>query len=1269
MWIKGCIKSGALLSVFALLIFSTTLASAVASTPGPGWSLTAVAEPTNFNSSDTQDRVEQVAVSATGGTFELQPAHIGEATSAIAWDASSAAMQRALEGLPEVGVGNVSVSGGPGDATGSKPYTVTWIGALSGGSPGNFLLRENKLTSGGAEGTVAFQQLVQSKALDRYALTAVNVGARASEGELTIVDKLPPQLVAVSMEVEEPSSSGSGTRGACSIATLKCTYSEPVPAGHELLVTLTVAIPGVAVTGPLASEATISGGGARAVSTTEMTPVNVGQAPFGIGGFSFEANGVDGASATQAGSHPYGVTTRIDLTTQLAEANIFGKAFGVTQQIRNVAVSLPLGFVGNPLATERCPEIELTDEEGQLGSGHYRTKCPPGSQVGLIRLVWNGGERSQPNGFPVYNVVPERGYPAELGFNAGLSQPIFLYARVMPSPSGYRLRIATPGALRQQERYIEELSLTVFGDPAEHDAIPGSAAFVRSPADCSGGPLSASAEVSSWEGGFASAESTAYPDLTGCDQLQGAAAFDPSIEVQPQTTQADTPSGYQVDVKLPQAPDVFGALATADLKNATVTLPAGVSVSPSAASGPHALEGCTEAQIDLLGTELGEGHPGGNGSPYDDGLTHASPGHCPEGSQLGEVELRTPLLEEALHGHVYLAEPRCGGAEQPPCTEAAAEKGEVFGLYLEMAGSGVILKLAGTVEAGGYGAHSRDSGLAPGQLRTRFDDNPQLPFEDLKLTFTGGQRAALDNPPTCGTFTTTSELEPWSAPESGPNATPWWSFAVTGCADPMPFSPGFAAGTLTPLAGSYSPFTLQLTRQDGEQDFAGVSVITPPGLEGTLAKVAQCGEPQASLGTCSSVSQIGTVAVASGAGAQPLWLSGPVYLTGPYRGAPFGLSIVVPAKAGPFNLGSVVVRSTISVNPNTAQLTVASDPLPQSVDGVPFRLKAIDVEVDRPGFIFNPTNCESRSISGRITAAQGASAARSMPFAVTGCKGLPFKPAFTASTQGKTSKANGASLSVKVTQRSGEANIQRVDLQLPKALPLRLETLHKACTETQFDTNPAGCPAGSAIGTAAAVTPVLNVPLSGPAYLVSHGSSAFPDVMFVLQGQGVTIVLDGVTDIKKGITYSRFQTVPDAPISSFETSLPEGPHSVFASNLPANADGSFCGQNLVIPMMIEGQNGARIDRTTRVSIAGCKGTIEVVKKRRSGGAVVLTLRSTLAGTLMVSGRGLQQTRRALTAGEHRVKVALTKAGRHRRQIRLKVVLKSGRGTLSKTVTL
>jgi hypothetical protein len=284
----------------------------------------------------------------------------------------------------------------------------------------------------------------------------------------------------------------------------------------------------------------------------------------------------------------------------------------------------------------------------------------------------------------------------------------------------------------------------------------------------------------------------------------------------------------------------------------------------------------------------------------------------------------------------------------------------------------------------------------------------------------------------------------------------------------------------------------------------------------------------------------------------------------------------------------------LHIDPNTAQ-AIAQTPaagtpggLPLMLDGVPLRLRAVNVTLNRPGFTLNPTSCAQKQIMGTIASTQGATVSVASPFAVAGCQGLPFKPVLSASTHARVSKASGASLTVRVTSTQGQANIARADLQLPKSLPARLTTLQQACTEAQFAANPAGCPAASDIGTAKAVTPILNTPLTGPAYLVSHGGAAFPDVEFILQGEGVTIVLDGQTQIKRGITYSHFDTVPDAPISSFETVLPEGPHSALTIPLSTTRPKtSLCGESLVMPTSIVGQNGASVSQSTKVAVTGC----------------------------------------------------------------------------------
>ena len=1025
---------------------------------------------------------------------------------------------------------------------------------------------------------------------DVYTLVVENVGAAASSSEpITVKDTLPEGITVSSNLAlipgwtcgqEEPAGRWVVTctsAGAVvpSLADAPFSAAQFSEFGESSGITIEVNASGAPRS--VLNEATVSGGGAPAAASTgePSTVPNTVDEPassFGVDEFGLSALNALGGPDEQAGDHPNAVTASfgLELPVSYSEAN---QEFRAAEEVKEVVVDLPVGLVGDPLAAERCSLAEMAK------SILLEFGCLTASRVGTFDLfrAHNGVVRE---GSPIFNMVPEAGYPAEFGLYYWVLQRwIVMYASVVHTPLGYVLRTRIPGILRAAE--AAGAAVTFFGDPAEHDggATP-LAAFLTNPTACSTEPLNARIEANSWEHPdvYVSKEATVYPQITGCNLLQ----FNPTIAVSPEETQTDTPSGYEVDLKVPQSANLFPVAATPELKNATVTLPEGVSVSPSAANG---LAGCNESGPEGIDIPHGEGRANEIGEGEEagvNGIPRLAKGHCPAASQIGTVEVETPLLPaHTLTGHVYLAQPKCGGEGQPSCTEASATNGELYGIYLEIEDNseghsdGVIVKLKGKVEADPH----------TGQLTARFEENPQIPFSELRLKLNGGERAPLANPQSCGTFTATSDLEPWSTPVT-PDATPSSPFAITRCAG-SPFAPSFSAGTVTPSAGTFSPFTLTFSRHDGEQDLSGLTVSTPPGLLGVLKSVVQCPEPQAQKGECGEGSLIGHDKVAAGAGSQPFWEAGRVYLTGPYNGAPFGLSIVTPAKAGPFNLGNVIVRTAIQVNPNTGALTVTSNPLPQIIDGVPLRIQTVNVTIDRPGFMFNPTNCDQQQIAGTITSAEGANVGVSSPFAVENCANLPFKPSFAASTQGKTSKANGASLIVRVAQRSGEANIHKVDLQLPVALPSRLTTLQKACTEAQFNANPAGCPEGSFIGTAKAVTPVLNVPMTGPAILVSHGGAAFPDVEFILQGEGVEIVLDGKTQIKKGITYSHFETVPDAPISTFETVLPQGPHSVLGTNIPASAKYSLCGRSLTMPTTIKGQNGAVVKQTTKITVTGC----------------------------------------------------------------------------------
>jgi hypothetical protein len=1047
-----------------------------------------------------------------------------------------------------------------------------------------------------------------------YVLIVTNVGSQPTPAgvPVTISDTLPTGTRAAGVHAEEVTTRAEF--GCTKVPPLQCVGTE-VPAGGTVVVNIGVALEaGVTVPGSL-NTASVSGGGAPAVTTTETTPFSSEPAPFGIESFSLQAFEADGSPSAEAGGRPYTVAASLYFNSK----ELGSGAIRPADEVKDVIVDLPAGLVGDPQVTPRCPLYDLLQQtEG--------TACPPASRVGTVvfeafpgrSFRASEGEFSETTA--VYNMQPDPGFPAEFGFTY-LGRAVYMYASTVRIGGQLRLRVTVPGIPNLQ---TIGTTLLFFGNPGAHFGEAGTLTpFFTSPVDCAAGPLTATVEADSWRSPanqhgnvYSFAESTTYPQLAGCNLLQ----FQPTLSMRPDTTQADEPSGYTFTVANPQneSPLMPG---TPELKDATVTLPAGVSISPSAAdglracpaTGPEGINigngqtlgagqpGAGEDMSDLVSgheeaTELGAGHlgpghPGGN-SPYDDGLYHTAPGHCPRASTIGSVEVETPLLPTPLEGHLYIAEPHCGGS-QPPCEPADALNGNLFGAYLEVAGAGAIVKLAGHVSAN----------PSTGQITASFRENPQVPFSTLRLRLYGGPRAALANPQTCGTARASGDLSAWSAPATLDSPvlsqfTVDWDGAGGGCSAQLPFAPSLIALTTNPDAGAFSPFTFQLSRGDRQQYISQLTATMPQGLLGMLANVPLCGEPDAQRGTCPEASRIGTVAAGAGPGSHPFWAQGKVYLTGGYHGSPFGLSAVVPADAGPFHLGDIVVRSAINADPHTAQITITSDPLPQIIDGVPLRVQTLNVTVDREKFIFNPTSCTAKQVAVTVGGAQGALAHLSNPFAAANCRALPFSPKFTVSTQGSTSKKNGASFDVKVLYKPGQANIGSVFVRLPKQLPARLTTIQQACLAATFETNPATCPVGSLIGIAKASTPVLPVPVEGPAYLVSHGGAAFPDVVVILQGDGVRIDLTGHINIAKGITTSTFANIPDAPITSFELKLPESLHSALTTNLPANAHGNLCGAKLIMPTTLTGQNGTQVKQSTKISVTGCPKPKRAKKARK-----------------------------------------------------------------------
>ncbi len=972
---------------------------------------------------------------------------------------------------------------------------------------------------------------------DQYVLVLTNIGGVASNGPIALTDTLPAGVTAAAGS-HGPGWGCSAQSGPPSLVT--CSYGGSVPAlGQSLVLVIPVA---VATAGTLVNQVKVEGGGAPTVTASGSTQAGPTDPPFGFLDFSSKASNISGVADTAAGAHPYALTTTFDLP--LPEHLISG----ARKIPKAMEIDLPPGLSGNPQAATRCPIIDV-----------FAETCPASSRVGTIMANYSLGlleEVAQ-----IYNVVPERGFPAEFGVNFNtIQKSAFIYANVGVPPT-YALHVSIPDIPQPAE--ARNVIATFFGDPQRMDGgVNSSTPFLTNPSSCSGEPLLTRTEADTWEEPerWVSAVGQA-PPVSGCDLLQ----FAPALKVAPNVPVADEPTAYNVDLQVPQSQSSgLEGLATPDVKNATVTLPQGVSLSPGAGDG---LAGCPA-----------EGSEGIN-------LSSNEAGHCPLASQVGTAEAHTPLLEQPLEGHVYVALPGCGGEHHAACTEADVANGTLFSLYLELEGSGVVIKQHGVASVN----------PATGQLTTRFRNAPQQPFDDLQIHLKDGPRAPLANPQTCGSALTTSDITPWSSPQT-PDATPSSAFTVTGCGEVWPFSLSFEAGSVNPAAGAYTSFTTTLGRTDRQQDISTVQAHLPVGLLASISHVTLCGEPQAERGECPADSRIATVTAAVGAGSHPLTVSGPAYLTGPYNGAPFGLSLVIPAKAGPFNLGTVVTRGMLNIDPATAAVTVTTNPLVQIVDGVPVRLQTANVLVDHQQFMFNPTNCEAKQVTATVVSAQNATAQVSSRFAAGGCKNLPFNPGFKVATRSPGSKKKGTSLDVRVSSEPGQANIHSVSVSLPKQLPSRLTTIQQACPEATYAQNPATCPPGSLVGVAKGTTPILSVPIAGPAYLVSHGGAAFPDIKVILQAEGVRIDLTGSINIKKQITSSTFASIPDAPIASFDLNFPAGPHSALTTN------GSLCAKPLIMPTTIVGQNGRRLVRSTKVSVAGCpvKTGLRPAKKKKRG---------------------------------------------------------------------
>jgi len=912
---------------------------------------------------------------------------------------------------------------------------------------------------------------------------------------------------------------------------------------------------------------------------------------------------------TTAAGHPEWGITSFEVGTTGS-----GSSRKPEEQVKRIRVDVPEGLAADPQALPSCSRAEfnsnpvLCETKGAKVGETSIEAALEGEVLGVPVTA------DSPNTGQVYNLTPEPGLPLLFGISieptgGALVSPIHLFleghvswgfepslaARGIPS-GDFHEWFEINNVPREAEAellgvHIANAKLSTIKSKLYFEGRKGGN-FLTLPSVCSASTTEY-LELEAYEGGHANETTHTPVGVEECDKPP----FKPTAQVTGKPTQYDSPDGAETVVKAPQNAGPT-ELNTGDIKDATVTLPEGLTLNPSAA---HGLEACTYAQ---LGKEPGKPATGS--------------ASCPAGSKIGTVDIESDLPAHSLTGNVYLGKPNGTGAITGPPYLVFIDAESIYNVSVRLIGEA-------------------KPDPSTGRLTVSFANNPQLPFSELILALNGGPRAPLANPVTCGVGATNYAFTTWLTGHAGAvGASP---FASTGCPNPVPFALSQTTQDSTNKAGAFTNFTFNLARADGNQNISTVQTVLPAGLAGLIPSVKLCPEPAASTGSCPSTSQIGTAGASSGVGPEPFSFSGPVYLTGPTSGQPYGLSIPIEAAAGPFDLGRVLTRVSIGVDPHTARV-IATATLPRIVGGVPLHLRTLSVAINKPNFMFNPTNCGALSTDGLIGAIQGASAHTTSPFAVSSCSSLSFGPKFESASPSVPSRAKGASLRVTLTQPDHQANIHSVVASLPKQLPSRLTTLQKACTEAVWagGTNYKNCPSGSKVGSVTVTTPVLPEKLTGPAYLVSHGGASFPDLDLILEGDhGVKVILEGNTNIKKGITTSTFASIPDVPVSKFELSLPTGPNSALG-----NAE-SLCAKPLYMPTTITAQSGKIIKQNTRMSIGSCK--IKLVGKKVRGHKLIVRVKVFTAGRVSVQSPGLHTTYKKVSGpGIVTIKVPLSKGG-------------------------
>jgi hypothetical protein len=1016
----------------------------------------------------------------------------------------------------------------------------------------------------------------------QYWLDLNNVGSSASAGQVSLTVELPAGITlakALTGEIFEFRPVVELEWSCAGTTTVECTTTDSIPRHTLAHLILEVNVGALAGEEPVASATLEGGGAASAASDEEPAPIDPEPAPFGVFAPSFVPDflAADGTTPErEAGGHPDTLSFPVDFNSVFAPTAGEPTMNRESESLRDLATEQPPGFIGAPTAVGECSPALFT-----LG------ECPFSSQVGRFDgSVYSPGAGVVFNfTTAVFNMIHPRGAVTDLAFQVN-SNPVHVKASLDPAN-----RYAILARIADLNETLPPFGgrVTLWGVPADksHDAerckaFTGAgrgggitdqecstdherAAFLTMPAQCESPNTFRLLEYDSWQhtGLFGPPLDHTIPGLM---EDCGKPRFEPDVSLAPTGRQASTPTGLDVHVTVPQNPNPNG-LGTPPAKSAVVTFPPGMAINPGFADG---LAGCAMDQFGI--------------SPS--GVPNGEAVRCPDNSRIGEVSASTPLVPKPAEGSMYLAR------------QEANPFGSLFAVYLALHDSeerGVLVKVAGKL--------SLDP--ATGQITASFEDLPQFPVQDVALKFRSGARAPLVNPPTCGTHTINAEVASYARPDEAIDASSSYQVKegpgggpCQQVASERPFDPQLIAGTQNPLAGAFSPLSLRVARTDADQEISSLRASLPAGLSGSIRGIARCPEAQIAAArarshpgegalelaspSCPAASQVGTVEAGAGAGPNPIYVPGKVYLAGPYGGAPLSGVAIVPALAGPADLGVVVVRSPVFLDPRSARITIATDPLPQIVNGVLIRVQDVRVRLDRPRFALNPTSCEPKAIEATLRSSEGAIKADSERFQVGDCANLGFKPALGLKLIGGTKRGAHPALQGTYIPRKGDANLKSLVLRFPHSAFLDQGHIRTICTRVQFAAgagNGAECPPGSVYGHVTAYTPLLDEPLSGAAFLRSSNHN-LPDLVFALHGI-VDLEASARIDSKNGGIRASFEAVPDAPLEKVVVNMQGAQKGLIVNST------NLCKGRHLADVQMAAQSGRRYEAKPAVRAAGC----------------------------------------------------------------------------------